>query len=146
MSAHVDRYVAFFEDLTPAALESLDEVFSDTARFVDPFNDVRGRAAIRRVFEHMYATCDAPRFAVSERVCDGATCYLHWTFRFGMRGRDQQIDGVSRVLFGADGRADEHFDYWDPARQVYEQIPGLGYVLKTLRRRLSAPQQINSTN
>lgn len=143
MTHPVDRYVAFFEGLTPSALGSLDDLFSEQARFVDPFNDVRGRGAIRQVFVHMFATCESPRFEVDERVCDDLTCYLRWTFAFGSARRRQQITGISRVQFRPDGRVDEHIDYWDPAGQLYETIPLLGTVFRFLRRRLRAPQSIN---
>lgn len=144
MTHPVERYVAFFEGLAPPTLGSLNDLFSEQARFVDPFNDVRGREAIRRVFEHMFATCDTPRFKVEEKVCDGPTCYLRWTFSFGSARRQQQITGISRVQFRPDGRVDEHIDYWDPAGQLYETIPFFGTMFRFLRRRLRAPQSINT--
>ena len=145
MTAHVDRYIKFFEDMTPASLDALDDVFSDSVRFIDPFNDVRGIASIRRVFEHMYETCDNPRFTVDEQVYAAPVCYLRWKFTFSTRGRPQEITGVSRVQFSADGTAEEHVDFWDPSRQLYEHIPVLGTILKTVRRKLGAVQIINST-
>jgi len=146
MTAHVTRYIAFFEDMTPASLAQLDDVFTDSARFIDPFNDVRGIAKIKRVFEHMYATVETPRFSVTEYVYTDPVCYLRWTFTFSTRGRPQKIDGVSRVQFDVDGKAAEHVDFWDPSRQLYERIPVLGKILKRVRRRLGAAQIINSTN
>jgi hypothetical protein len=41
------------------------------ARFIDPFNDVAGHAGIRRVFEHMFATLDEPRFEVVQALHRG---------------------------------------------------------------------------
>lgn len=134
----VTRYVAFFETLSPASLGRLGEVFDDDARFVDPFNDVRGQAAIRGVFEHMFATCADPRFFVDERCQSAGACYLRWHFEYGPSARRRRIDGVSRVQFGAHGRAVDHRDYWDAAGQLYEQIPLVGWLLRRLRRRLGA--------
>jgi steroid delta-isomerase len=134
----VRRYVDYFEALEPASLAALGDYFSDQAHFVDPFNDVYGASAIRGVFEHMFAHCDAPEFRVEERVADGPVVYLRWAFRFGSPAARRVIHGVSRVRFDADGRAAEHIDYWDPARQVYERIPLLGPLLRALRRRLGA--------
>jgi len=136
---HVRRYIDFFERMEPGSLASVDTYFVADAHFVDPFNDVRGSSAIRRVFEHMFANCVQPRFEVVECVGDHATVYLRWRFSFGAAAARRQIDGVSRVQFAADGRALEHIDYWDPARQIYETIPLLGRLMRTLRRRLSTP-------
>lgn len=140
MSApHVQHYIDCFERLTPATLGVLMQCFAERARFVDPFNDVSGRLAIAAVFEHMFATCDNPRFQVDEQVGDDRRCYLRWTFNFASGSKRRAIEGVSRVLFDDQGRVLEHIDYWDPARQLYETIPLLGPLLRALRRRLSAP-------
>ena len=142
---HVQRYIDRFEELGPDSLGSLVACFSDAARFVDPFNDVRGTEAIRQVFEHMFATCDGPRFEVDECVGEDATYYLRWRFSFGREGSRRTLHGVSRVQFGPDGLVLEHTDYWDPASQLYEKIPILGGLLRALRRRLSAPQTKQTT-
>lgn len=133
-------YVAFFEQLTPARLAGLDRVFAPDARFKDPFNDVRGIAAIERVLAHMYATLDQPRFQVLDSASHGCLGYLHWAFLFEQGGRTRRITGMSRVVFDDHGRATEHIDFWDPAEQLYRHVPLLGRVLGWIGRRLAAPQ------
>ena len=139
-SAHVLRYIEFFEGLKPASLGSLGDFFHDNARFVDPFNDVQGKTAIARVFEHMFSTCDEPRFSVDECVGDDVIAYLRWRFSFGRGPTRRVVNGVSRVQFGSDGLAVEHRDYWDPASELYETLPLFGRLFRALRRHLSAPQ------
>ena len=132
--------VAFFETLTRATLPTLASVYSDDARFVDPFNDVTGHGAIRAVFAHMFATLDEPRFEVIEALTVGDQCFLVWNFHFRLRGRSAAgwIHGASHLRFGADGRVMLHRDYWDAAQQDYEGVPVLGAVMRWLRHRLSA--------
>ena len=134
-------YARFFETLTPQRLGELDAYFAPDARFRDPFNDVRGVPDIRAVFEHMYRVCRDPRFRVLERVRTGNIALIRWRFTDGpAEGRRMalNIEGMSRVQFDALGRVVEHVDYWDAAGQVYERIPVLGWILRLLRRRLSA--------
>lgn len=140
MSARLAAYAAFFEALEPDALAQLEAWFSADARFRDPFNTVRGPAAIRRVFEHMFAQCEQPRFQVDEQIAAGEIGYLRWRMAFGPAAARREIEGVSRVCFDAEGRVCEHLDYWDPAAQLYEQLPLVGPVCRLLRRRLAAPQ------
>ena len=140
MSARSDRlaaYIGFYETLVPESLERLERHFTGAARFRDPFNDVRGRAAIRGVFRHMFATTAAPRFAVTEAVESGEVAYLRWVFTCRVRGRSLEIGGLSRVRFAADGRVAEHLDYWDPAAGLYERLPLVGALLRWLRRRMA---------
>jgi ketosteroid isomerase-like protein len=140
---HVQAYIDYFTSLDSTALERLGDYFSSAARFVDPFNDVRGHAAIRRVFEHMFAHCEAPRFTVDERVGDAGLVYLRWRMDYGRAGARRTLEGVSRVVFDSDGRVLEHIDYWDPARQLYETLPLIGALARALRRRLSATRELD---
>jgi steroid Delta-isomerase len=137
---HTAHVVAFYEALTPELLPRLGSVYTDDARFIDPFNDVSGVAAIRRVFEHMFETLDAPRFQVVLTVTEGYQCFLLWNFRFRRKGGSTTslIHGSTHVRFAADGRIAWHRDYWDPARELYESVPLLGALMRWLRRRLSA--------
>jgi steroid delta-isomerase len=153
--AALDALVCAFENLTPQTLPRLLACYAEGARFRDPFNEVRGRAAIAAVFAHMFATLDSPRFRVTARylaaVENGAgnggenrsaAAVLRWEFRFSSArlGGDQCIEGLSELRFDAAGRVVAHLDYWDPAAGIYEKVTGLGWLLKALRRRLAAPR------
>ncbi len=134
------RVVRFYETLSPATLDRSAEVYADDAHFVDPFNDVHGQAAIRRVLAHMFDNLQSPRFEVLESITEGDAAMLAWDFCFRRQGRrdEWRVHGVSALRFAADGRVQLHRDHWDPARQLYERLPLLGGVLRALRRRLSA--------
>jgi ketosteroid isomerase-like protein len=140
LEKRLQAYAEFFESLTPAQLQQFDVLFSGDARFKDPFNDVRGVDAIRRVFAHMFAQCERPRFEVLDYCGSGDRGYLEWTFHFRLKGgaSEQQIHGLSQVTFARDGRISEHIDYWDPAEQIYARLPVLGWILGQVRKRLSA--------
>lgn len=137
---HVQRYIDAFENLTPSTLQPLEDCFAEDARFVDPFNDVQGRRAVRTVFEHMFASCENPRFVVDECLVEDKLAYLRWQFSFGNPASRRLVEGVSRVQFSPDGQVVEHRDYWDPASQIYENLPLLGSLFRALRKRLAAPQ------
>jgi len=133
----VDRVARFFETLTPESLSDLASVYTEDARFKDPFNEVQGLPAIRGVFEHMYRQLDAPRFVVRDRLGDERQAFLTWDFVFRFRGeaRERVIRGSTHLRLAPDGRACEHRDYWDAAEELYEQLPVLGGFMRWLRRR-----------
>lgn len=129
----------YFETLSPAALERLDTVYTEDAAFKDPFNEVRGTAAIRAIFAHMYAALDEPRFTVTAVMAEGDQVFLAWDFRFRLRRFDattlQCIRGASHLRLAVDGRIREHRDYWDAAEELYEKLPLLGGLMRWLKRR-----------
>ena len=133
-----DDLVAYFEALTPQSLERLGDFYAPEARFKDPFNDVQGVAAIRRIFEHMYRQVDAPRFVVTDRLVEGDRAMLVWIFHFVRRGRPQVIRGATHLRFASDGKVLNHRDYWDAAEELYMTLPGIGWLMRWLRSLLSA--------
>ncbi|AZY52745.1 nuclear transport factor 2 family protein [Bordetella avium] len=137
-AAAAQRLIAFYEQLSPERLASLDAYYAPDAHFKDPFNDVRGLAAIARIFEHMFATLDQPRFTVIHNMAQGDQAFLGWEFRFRMRRWrpqvEQCIQGATLVRFDAQGRVAMHRDYWDAAEELYEKLPVLGSLMRWLRR------------
>ena len=140
--AGLDAYIAAFEGLAPDRLDTLREVCSEDVRFVDPFNDVEGIAAFISVFRHMYQTLDDAVFEVTDRATGSDASYIRWTLSARRKGGSERftITGMSEIHFDGSGRATLHVDHWDPAAQLYDRLPVLGWVLRRLRRFLAAPQ------
>ncbi len=135
---HTDPRVAaligLYESLTPPTLDDLAGRYARGCRFKDPFNEVEGRAAVRRIFEHMFETVKAPRFVVTSAFAEGDQAFLAWDFHAG----DLVIRGASHLSFDAAGLVAEHRDYWDAAEELYEKLPVLGALMRLLKRRLRA--------
>lgn len=137
----VIRVQRFFEMLTLDSIATLDRVYTDDVYFKDPFNEVRGQPALRRILEHMFVQVDAPRFVIGSAVAQGAEAFLVWEFMFRMKRRretEQTIRGASHIKFAQDGRVAYHRDYWDAAEELYEKMPVLGGLMRLLRRQAAA--------
>ena len=126
--------IALFEALRLDKLDELAALYAQDCRFKDPFNEVSGRAAVRRVFEHMFETVKAPRFFVRDAFIEGDQCFLSWHFHAG----DFVIRGASHLRFDACGLVVVHRDYWDAAEELYEKLPVLGALMRLLKRKLKA--------
>ena len=137
----VHEIVALFQTLSRAELDRLADAYTPTARFKDPFHEVQGRQAIRRVFEHMFEALDEPRFVVTEAIVQGRQCFLSWDFHFRMKrfSREPQvIRGGSHLVLADDGRIDMHRDYWDAAEELYEKLPLVGGLMRWLKKRANS--------
>lgn len=134
--------VRLFESLAVADIQRLRDFYADDAYFKDPFNEVRGVAAIQRVFLHMFETLEEPRFIITRRMADRNECWLAWEFRFRIRsmkrGQAQVVRGASHLLLTADGRIASHRDYWDAAEELYEKLPVVGALMRWMKRRAAS--------
>jgi ketosteroid isomerase-like protein len=134
------RVRRFFAALARADVARLGEIYAPDAVFKDPFNEVRGVAAIERIFAHMFDQVDAPRFVIHEAIGAGDQAFLTWDFRFRRRGRTDEmtIRGATHLRFDGAGRICLHRDYWDAAEELYEKLPLLGGLMRWLRRRAAS--------
>lgn len=132
------RLVRFYESISRQSLSAqLATVYAAQAAFKDPFNDVKGRAAIAAIFEHMFEQVDDPVFVVTRSVMQGSDAFLTWDFRFTMKRFSHQrqcIRGATHVTFDSAGLVAMHRDYWDPAEELYEKLPLLGALMRWLKR------------
>ena len=138
----LEPLIDFFHGLSPQSVDRFPEFYSADAYFKDPFNEVRGVAAIQRIFTHMFRQVGEPRFVVTGRVVDEGGAMLIWEFYFRVRlwgkGEAQMMRGVSHLKFDADGKVNYHRDYWDTGEELYMKLPALGTLMRGLRRALAA--------
>ncbi|MGB4228448.1 MAG: nuclear transport factor 2 family protein [Candidatus Dechloromonas phosphoritropha] len=137
-----DALIEFFHGLSPQSVVRFPEFYSADAYFMDPFNEVRGVAAVQRIFTHMFKQVAEPRFIVTEKVVDDNGAMLIWEFSFRVKlwgkGETQGIRGVSHLKFAADGKVNYHRDYWDTGEELYMKLPAIGTLMRGLRRVLAA--------
>lgn len=134
----VDAYVGLTRERLPALLE----LYDPQATFKDPFNDVRGRAAIGRIFSQMFEELQQPRFVVLTAASESSDAFLTWELHFSRQGRNEPmcIRGATHLRYSPTGFVAMHRDYWDAAEELYAKLPLLGALMRALRRRLSTPQ------
>ena len=137
-----DALIDFFHGLSPESVVRFSEFYSADAYFKDPFNEVRGVAAVQRIFSHMFKQVAEPRFIVTEKVVDEHGAMLIWEFSFRVKlwgkGETQGMRGVSHLKFAADGKVNYHRDYWDTGEELYMKLPAIGTLMRGLRRVLAA--------
>ena len=133
----ITRYADAFAALTPDNMNKLMATVSADIRFVDPFNDVTGRDEFRAIFEHMFATCEAPRFHILDIAIStdqgNQRAYLRWR----MSGRvkswphtDLGLEGMSEIHLGKDGLVCLHLDHGDSASQLLARLPVIGTIIR----------------
>jgi steroid delta-isomerase len=136
------RIVTFFETISPDDVARIGGIYASDAYFRDPFNEVRGVAAIARVYAHMFEQLDECRFVITETIAGGEGALLIWDFRFRIRRwrpmQPHAIHGASHIKLTANGKIGYHRDYWDAAEELYAKLPLIGPVMRFLRRTLAS--------
>lgn len=141
-NTRVDAIARFFERFSRSDLDRLQTVYTSDAYFKDPFNEVRGIDAIRRVYSHMFETLADPRFVIVSRLAGENECWLVWEFKFRIKSwrkdETQVVRGASHLLLDSEGLIRSHRDYWDVAEELYEKLPILGALMRWLKGKMRA--------
>ncbi len=138
MISRLEPLLHWYGSLAPDSLARIGEFYHPQARFKDPFNDVQGLADIRRVFAHMFATTQAPRFVIGPHLAADDRAFVEWEFDFGLRGARYRAHGATRFIFDGGGLVSNHRDYWDAAEELWQKLPVIGAPVGWLRRRFTA--------
>ncbi|MGH8493614.1 MAG: nuclear transport factor 2 family protein [Moraxellaceae bacterium] len=138
-SGQPESLVRWYETLTLESLKYIDLFYTQDAWFKDPFNEVNSRAHIAAIFQHMFATLDAPRFVIKQSIRTANETFIVWDMEFSLNGKAMSIKGCSHLRHNEAGLVSHHRDYWDAAEELYEKLPVLGWLMKIIKRKLKTP-------
>jgi len=124
----------WYSTMTASSVMQAVNFYHINARFKDPFNEVQGVAAIMRIFDHMFATTEAPRFVMIDQIVQGNQAFVTWTFEFQLKGKPYSVVGGSHLKFDEHGLVIDHRDYWDAAEELFQKLPVIGGPIRWLRR------------
>ena len=141
MTTPTECYVEFLRTLSIDKLDMLSKHVTPDVRFSDPFNDVTGIDNMRQVFLEMFQQVGPINFTVLDARGDEEIGVLVWRYEAHLLKKPWIFEGTSVLKYSKDGRVSEHVDYWDAARNFYERLPIIGWLLCALRRRLAIQTQ-----
>jgi ketosteroid isomerase-like protein len=137
MSDIIERFATTWRDLTATTVDTLAQVYTHDAVFIDPFHRLDGLAAIQHYAAHMYENLISSEFSFASKHQIGDEIYLRWTMTICHKklrgGQPIVVPGVTYLKLSAD-KVIYHEDYYDGAALIYENIPLLGSVIRLIKR------------
>ncbi|MDM5053490.1 nuclear transport factor 2 family protein [Aeromonas dhakensis] len=142
MNESLARFVALYQQLNRDELHRLPEVYANEVIFTDPAHRIEGLAALTDYFSTLYQRLAYCRFVITSQLQQGRQAWLGWTMTFShprlRGGAPVTVEGATRLEFDETGKVCLHRDYFDLGAMLYEQLPLLGSVVRTIKGRLGA--------
>ncbi|MBL0520708.1 nuclear transport factor 2 family protein [Aeromonas enteropelogenes] len=140
MDEPLARFVALYQQLDRQQLHRLSEVYADEVIFIDPAHRIEGLAALSDYFAALYQRLAYCRFVITSQQQQGRQAWLGWTMTFShprlRGGKPVTVEGATRLEFDEEGKVCLHRDYFDLGAMLYEQLPLLGSLVRTIKGRL----------
>ncbi len=141
MNTTLSRFCDFYSSPNATNVELMAEVYDDKVRFEDPAHQVDGLTSLQAYFQNMYANLNECQFFIESVAEHGEenTAFIKWRMEYShpkiRSGNVISVPGVTYVEYG--GKITYHRDYFDLGAMLYEHIPGVGYILKKIKQRMS---------
>ena len=136
------RFKALYDSLDrhTLSLTKLKEVYSDHIEFEDSLHRIEGIEAMHVYFQNMYENVERIEFQWQDQAFAEDAAFVCWIMRFQhpklKGGREIAVSGVSHLHF-AEGKLVSHRDYFDAGEMLYEHVPALGAVIRTIKKRVA---------
>ena len=125
MQPVVERFKQIYSGLSVRSLGLLNELYSDDVEFQDPFHRIAGLPALRQYLAALYAQVEA-------------CAVLTWTMQLNHprlnAGAVVTVPGSTLIRFR--DKVFYHRDYFDAGAMVYEQLPLIGMLIRTIKGRV----------
>ena len=135
-------FLEVFNSLTSDNLHRLEEIYTSDIHFVDPAHEIHGLENLRDYFAKLYANVTSVNFDFREEMSSGQNGYVQWDMHFAHPrlngGRSIIVPGASFLRFSTAGKVIFHRDFFDLGSMLYQHLPLLGGVVRSINRRLGS--------
>jgi hypothetical protein len=112
--------------------EDWRNAYSPTVHFQDPTQERQGIEAYITAQEGLLKRCDDVMLQAKAIAISGDAAFVEWEMGLKIRGIEFLYPGVSRLHFDADGRIDDHRDYFDFVGPTFTPVPVVGGFVRWL--------------
>lgn len=136
----MEHFLKTYQRINKDNLDLLSEIYGSEIVFIDPAHEIRGLAQLTGYFRNLYRDINHINFDFHHPLQMNDVGYVQWTMTFshpGMKkGKDINVEGATFVRFENDSKVIYHRDHFDLGSMLYQHIPFLGGIIKSINRRL----------
>jgi len=135
----VSNLMAFYENFSADRISGLDTLYTQDAEFVDPIHKVEGILSLKNYLRKMAKNLIHYRIRYQDVLIGENSAYLTWEMEFANKrirgGEVITVRGMSCLKFTS--RVYYHEDSYDLGALIYEHLPVLGGITRSLKHSLA---------
>jgi len=131
-------FCRIYQNLNHQNLHQLKDVYSDDIEFIDAVESMQGIEELTRYFQHLYQNMKYCHFHIEHLIEQKNQASIVWKMEYAHHkingGKKVIVEGSSFLKFSE--KIDYHRDFVDMGQMLYEQLPLVGPVIKTIKRKV----------
>jgi hypothetical protein len=139
-TALIDDFCRVYQGLDKNNLSQLGLVYSDNINFIDALHNLKGLDQLSDYFSHLYGHLLYCNFNIEEVIQEEGKASIIWTMQYAHpkinKGKAIFVNGSSHLKFNE--KIYYHRDFLDMGQMLYEHLPLLGGVIRTLKKRVAS--------
>jgi ketosteroid isomerase-like protein len=136
----LEHFKELYRTMSADNLDGLGEVYAKDICFVDPAHEINGLEQLHRYFQALYQNISTINFDFNHVQYVGDEAFVLWSMTYSHprlnRNKPVTVPGATHLRMEPGGKIVYHRDYFDLGAMLYEQLPVLGKIIKTIRRKL----------
>jgi len=137
----LNSFVSHYNQLNAGNLARLGQMYDDNIQFIDPLHQIDGLEQLTEYFDHLYQNLISCHFELEDSIIDGDNAAIYWTMTLQHKklkgGQSISLQGHSKLVqYG--GKVIYHRDYFDLGAMLYQHIPVLGRLIRTINRKAAS--------
>ena len=133
------NFKRFYEQFSVDALRQLDEIYTQDIEFIDPVHRIEGLLGVKSYLRKMARNLSHYRIEYLDTVVNEESAWVKWNMYFAHPGLNGGniicVRGMSHLRFTS--KVYYHEDCYDLGALLYEHVPVLGAVLRSLKKRMA---------
>lgn len=135
----IRKFEQFYRNVRLETIDQLDDLYAKDATLEDPISSHSGLSKIKAYFHSLLANTEKCVCLIQHISQTDNEVFLTWKMTIVHpnlnKGKEFFVNGISHLSINND-KVVYHRDYYDLGEMVYEQVPILKLVIKSIKRRL----------
>lgn len=129
----------FYKTLNQNNLDTIGDIYHEDVQFQDPLHEIQGIENLYNYFSELYRNVKECRFYISRHQQTGSIGFIVWEMSLLHPKLDKDnpvvVHGCSHLEF-YQGKILYQRDYFDAGEMIYEQLPFVSSVIKSIKKRV----------
>jgi len=140
--ALVSHFKKIYQKFGNLTLDDLNKVYTQDIQFHDPVHHIDSIFKLKQYFEHSSSNLIACKFEFDSELVGENNAYLTWDMHVKHKkinnGEEVKVRGMTEIRFTQ--KIFYHEDSYDVGAMVYQHIPLMGGLIKTINKRIANAQ------
>lgn len=133
----IEKFKNYFTQIDFSSISVLNEIYSEDIVFKDPIHEIHGIENLKSYFQKLNENLVEGIFHFTDESIVNNKVFLSWEMNLKLKRpkKDVKASGISVLLI--EDKIISQRDYFDAGGLFYENIPVLGGIIRSVKKKLA---------